>query len=207
MNLLNKALHADGNENGIELSLIEIPEIIQRIYPKMTKRDYLQALDDQEFLKRTTPICVPWYLDFTSNLIPKNFVAELEYEKSKENTQLGKLTIPKEFNFSMKETKTQGINIVLHYIVTNTTWTELLPLFSKGPFFDVEEKPKSKRRLNSSRINELSKETRRHKLSKDLIGLPMRLMNSKPPKELPLDKEEIRRNYKQWIEKQVVIPN
>ena len=111
MNLLNKALHADGNENGIELSLIEIPEIIQRIYPKMTKRDYLQALDDQEFLKRTTPICVPWYLDFTSNLIPKNFVAELEYEKSKENTQLGKLTIPKEFNFSMKETKTQGINI------------------------------------------------------------------------------------------------
>ena len=76
-----------------------------------------------------------------------------------------------------------------------------MPLFSKGPFFDVEEKPKSKRRLNSSRINELSKETRRHKLSKDLIGLPMRLMNSKPPKELPLDKEEIRRNYKQWIEK------
>lgn len=29
----------------------------------------------------------------------------------------------------------------------------------------------------------------------------MRLMNPKPPLEKPLSKEEIRRNYKQWIDK------
>lgn len=44
-------MHNDGKENGVELSLVEIPEIIQRIYPKMTKRDYIQALGDQDFLK------------------------------------------------------------------------------------------------------------------------------------------------------------
>jgi hypothetical protein len=78
-------------------------DVIQRLYPKLNKRDFLHYLEDPDFLKTTTQICVPCYLNFTSNIEPKNLVADWEATKNKSGFQFGKLTKPVEFNFSTRD--------------------------------------------------------------------------------------------------------
>lgn len=54
-------------EDIIDFSKFEIPsrsffviriELISKIYPKINKRDYLQALEDTDFLSKTVLICI-----------------------------------------------------------------------------------------------------------------------------------------------------
>lgn len=56
-------LHIDGDDEEADLSDIKIPgkadssinliALMKKIYPKMTKRDYLHCLEDPDFLTKT----------------------------------------------------------------------------------------------------------------------------------------------------------
>jgi len=78
------------------------------------------------------------------------------------------------------------------YSVGHSEMSEIKPLFGHNSKAKNMKSLSKRRRLNTARIQQLSKETRQHKLGKNYNLLPLRMINPKTGKEPPVDREKIK---------------